>query len=83
MSLTQSDLQQIRSVVDDAILPLRNEVRALQSDIEEIYNALNELKGSSIFDKKFKKLSSKEKVLTLNAELITVANELGVTLPRP
>jgi NurA-like 5'-3' nuclease len=82
MSLTATDLQDIRSIVYDVISPLENEIKALRSDIEEIYNMIAELRGTSLTDKDFKKLSLEQKLLTLNTELLIAAKEAGINLPR-
>jgi prefoldin subunit 5 len=86
MSLTQSDLQEIRSivqsVVEPLIEPLANEIKALRSDIKEIYQMISELQSATITDKEFKKRSLEEKLLSLNAELLAAAKQAGITLPR-
>lgn len=86
MSLTQGDLQEIRSivrgVVEPLITPLANEIQALRNDIKEIYAMIAELQSSTITDKNFKKRSIEEKLLTLNAELLAAAKQAGITLPR-
>jgi len=87
MSLTQSDLQEIRTIVRDevhrSIEPLENEIKALGNDIKEIYDMIAELQSGTITDKEFKKKSVEEKLLTLNAELLATAKQAGVSLPRP
>jgi ABC-type cobalamin/Fe3+-siderophores transport system ATPase subunit len=87
MSLTQSDLQEIRTIVRDevtrAVTPLEGRLEALENDIKEIYTMLKDLQGSAITDKNFRKLSLKKRLLTINAELLATAKDAGVTLPRP
>lgn len=99
MSLTSNDLQQIRTImadeigngisttvrpiVEEAIQPLRDEIKALRNDIKEIYDMIAELQSSTVTDKDFKKRTLEEKLLTLNAELISVAKQAGISLPRP
>lgn len=82
MSLTQSDLQEIRSIVQSAIEPLANEIKALRNDIKEIYGMIAALQKSTITDKEFGRRTLEEKLLTLNAELLAAAKQAGVTLPR-
>jgi len=82
MSLTQSDLQEIRSIVQTAVEPLANEIKALRNDIREIHDMIAELQSSTITDKEFKKRTLEEKLLTLNAELLAAAKQAGVSLPR-
>lgn len=82
MSLTQSDLQEIRSIVQTAVEPLTNEIQALRNDVKDIYDMISELQSATITDKEFKKRSLEEKLLTLNAELLAAAKQAGVKLPR-
>lgn len=86
MSLTQSDLREIRtivqSVVEPLIEPLANEIKALRNDIKEIYDMIAELQKSAITDEEFKKRTLEEKLLTLNAELLAAAKQAGISLPR-
>lgn len=82
MSLTQTDLQEIKNIVSEVMKPLNDEVLALRNDIKDIYNMISELQTSTITDKKFNKLTLEKKLLTLNAELLATAKQAGVTLPR-
>ncbi len=86
MSLTQSDLQEIRSIVQGVIephiKPLAGEIKALRNDIKEIYDMISEIQSAPITDKAFKKRSLEEKLLTLNTELLAAAKQAGITLPR-
>ena len=59
---------------------LSGRVEALENDIKEIYIMLaNE---TQITDKKITKFSLEEKLLKLNAELISTAKQAGIVLPR-
>jgi hypothetical protein len=86
MSLTNNDLLQIRTIVEDVVdrklEPLFGKLEALENVIKEIYSMLSELQSTSITDKKFKKLTLEDKLLTLNAELLATAKQAGITLPR-
>ncbi len=82
MSLSQEDLQHIKSIVENAVEPIYGKLEALESDIKEIYFMIADLQHSSITDKDFKKLSLEKKLLTLNSELINAAKQAGITLPR-
>jgi prefoldin subunit 5 len=62
--------------------PLANEITALRNDIKEIYNMISELQSATITDKEFKKRSLEEKLLTINAELLSAAKQAGIVLPR-
>lgn len=82
MSLTQDDLQRIKSIVENAVDPIYGKLEALESDIKEIYFMIADLQRSSIPEKDFEKLSLEKKLLTLNSELIKAAKQAGITLPR-
>jgi len=89
MSLSTSDLQEIRNVVDYAftkqndefIRPLKDEIHALRNDIKDIYDMISGLE-STMTDKKFDKLSLENKILALNSKLVYAAKQAGITLPR-
>lgn len=86
MSLTQEDLQQIRSIVQDVveplIRPLDSEIKAIRNDIKELYDMIAKLQSGTITNKDFSKKSIEDKLLTLNAELIAAAKQAGIALPR-
>lgn len=82
MSLTSTDLADIRTIIKDELKPVRDELEALRNDIQEIYDMISDLRNPSITDKDFKKLSLEKKILTLNAELISAAKQAGIELPR-
>jgi hypothetical protein len=52
MSLTSTDLQDIRGIVEDivgrAVTPIHNEISALRNDIKEIYELLHAAKQAGI-----------------------------------
>ena len=87
MSLTSTDLEEIRNIVRSSISielkPIKDELDMIRNDIKEIYFMIADLQHSSITNKDFKKLSLEKKLLTLNAELISAAKQAGITLPRP
>jgi septal ring factor EnvC (AmiA/AmiB activator) len=89
MSLTASDIQEIRNVVESAlnrqtneiITPIQDEIRALRNDIKEIYDMLAEIhKNSSSAE--FDKLTLEQKILDLNSKLVKAAKQAGINLPR-
>jgi hypothetical protein len=82
MSLTAEDLTHIRAIVREENSSLRDELKALRNDIKEIYDMIAELRGRTLTDKAFEKLSLEQKLLTLNAELLAAAKQAGLTLPR-
>lgn len=89
MSLTASDLSEIRNIVESAltqqthgaILPIQNEIAALRNDIKEIYDMIADLQKSPA-SSSFNKLSLEQKILELNSNLISAAKQAGITLPR-
>ncbi len=91
MTLTATDLDDIRNIVESAlskqntevIKPLQGELEAIRNDIRDIYFMISDLQHTTINDKEFKKLSLEKKLLALNAELISAAKQAGITLPRP
>ncbi|MHB1864674.1 MAG: hypothetical protein ACYCPS_00720 [Candidatus Saccharimonadales bacterium] len=82
--------KQTREIVEAAnakqtqefIKPIQDEIQALRSDIEEIYDMIAELRHSAITDTRFNRLSLERKMLTLNAELLRAAKQAGIDLPR-
>ena len=46
MSLTYKDLNAIRTVVEETVDPVKGELKALSSDIKEIYTMLADLQKS-------------------------------------
>ena len=81
MSLTTSDLQEIRSIIEQTVQPLQSEIQALRNDIKDIYNMISEL-GNTNLNSKFDKLSLENKILMLNSKLMSAAKQAGITLPR-
>ena len=81
MSLTASDLQEIRNIVEQVVQPLQNEIKALRNDIKEIYDIIADLHRNSS-DNEFGKLSLEQKILELNAKLVSAAKQAGISLPR-
>jgi len=82
MSLTSTDLADIRSILKEELEPIRGDLEALTNDVKEIYKMISTLQQSVITDKAFEKLSLEQKILTLNAELISAAKQAGIELPR-
>ena len=90
MGLTPSDLIEIRNIVKEEVEPVRGDIKALTNDIEEIYDRLAILERSItrierkiIPNRDFEKLNLEQKLLKLNAELISAAKQAGISLPRP
>jgi len=62
---------------------IREEVEALEKDVREIYRMLSRLQKNVFTDKQFKKLNLEQQLATINAELISVAKQAGITLRKP
>ncbi len=82
MSLTSSDLQEIRNIIKEEIQPVQGELHALRNDIKEIYDMIAQIQSEPIITKEFDKLSIEKKILTLNSKLVSAAKQAGITLPR-
>jgi hypothetical protein len=82
MSLTASDLDQIREIVVGELEPIKSELNAIRNDIKELYDMIAKLQSGFVTDPEFQKLSIEKKLLQLNAELLAAAKQAGITLPR-
>ncbi|MCL5113216.1 MAG: hypothetical protein M1554_01905 [Patescibacteria group bacterium] len=89
MSLTTTDLDDIRNIVESALIkqnseivkPLQGELESLVNDVKEIYEMLARLEKNSMNQKSFQKLSLEEKLLNLHSDLIVAAKQAGIKLP--
>ena len=61
---------------------VEGELQALTNDIKEIYDVIYGKPNKSFMSASFAKMSSKEKLLIINEELLKIAKEAGVVLPR-
>ncbi len=82
MSLTSTDLADIRSILKEEFRPLQGELEALSNDIKEIYSMISDLRNKTLPEKQFQKLSVEQKLLKLNSELLFAAKQAGIQLPR-
>jgi hypothetical protein len=82
MSLTTNDLQQIRNIVEDIVNPLRGDIEALSNDIKEIYNMIAELQKSTRPIAHFENNDLEKKILEAYKDILNIAKEAGVELPR-
>lgn len=93
MSLTQTDLQEIRVIIRDEVRSgvsnveqkldaLAGKVEALENDVKEIYEMLTDLRKDQLSTNKFLKLSLEDKILKTYKEIVLTAKQAGVTLPR-
>lgn len=61
---------------------VEGELQALTNDIEEIYDVIYGKPNKTLMSASFAKMSSKEKLLVINEELLKIAKDTGVVLPR-
>ena len=61
---------------------VEGELQALTNDIKEIYDVIYGKPNKSFMSASFAKMSSKEKLLVINEELLKMAKDAGVVLPR-
>lgn len=77
-----SSIKQELRTVNERLDTLEWKVDALTNDIKEIYDSIYKKPNATLISQGFKKLSDKEKLLIMNAELLKMAKKVGVTLPR-
>ena len=80
MALTNDDKQWIKGAIADGVVEGR--LQALANDIKEIYDVIYGKPNKSFMSASFAKMSSKEKLLVINEELLKMAKDAGVVLPR-
>ncbi|QCT40493.1 hypothetical protein FBF24_01115 [Candidatus Saccharibacteria bacterium oral taxon 488] len=80
MALTNDDKQWIKGAIADGMVEGR--LQALTNDIKEIYDVIYGKPNKSFMSASFAKMSSKEKLLVINEELLKMAKDAGVVLPR-
>lgn len=81
MSLSYDDLQAIRTIVEEAVTPLRRDIDALSNDIKDMYEMIGHLQRAIGVNGSFEKLSIEKKILRLHAELVEATKQAGVSLP--
>lgn len=74
----KEDMRQVKSTLYD----LDGRAEALENDIRELYKLQTGHDNIALTDKKFSKLPLEEKILVFNTELLKMAEQAGVTLPR-
>ena len=68
--------------VKDRLGRVEGELQALTNDIEEIYDVIYSKPNKTLMSASFAKMSSKEKLLVINEELLKIAKDTGIVLPR-
>ena len=74
----ESDMREVK----DRLGRVEGELQALTNDIEEIYDVIYSKPNKTLMSAGFVKMSSKEKLLVINEELLKIAKDTGVVLPR-
>ena len=78
VSSLKSDMREVK----DRLGRVEGELQALTNDIEEIYDVIYGKPNKTLMSASFSKMSSKEKLLVINEELLKIAKDTGVVLPR-
>ena len=74
----KSDMREVKNRLGR----VEGELQALTNDIEEIYDVIYSKPNKTLMSASFAKMSSKEKLLVINEELLKIAKDTGVVLPR-
>ena len=77
-----SSLKSEMREVKDRLGRVEGELQALTNDIKKIYDVIYGKPNKSFMSASFAKMSSKEKLLLINEELLKMAKDAGVVLPR-
>ena len=78
VSSLKSDMREVKNRLGR----VEGELQALTNDIEEIYDVIYGKPNKTLMSASFSKMSSKEKLLVINEELLKIAKDTGVVLPR-
>ena len=88
----ESDIREVKdrlNCVESEMREVKNrlgrvegELQALTNDIEEIYDVIYGKPNKTLMSASFAKMSLKEKLLVINEELLKIAKDTGVVLPR-
>ena len=85
LGLVEKDVSSLKSEmreVKDRLGRVEGELQALTNDIKEIYDVIYGKPNKSFMSASFAKMSSKEKLLLINEELLKMAKDAGIVLPR-
>lgn len=74
----ESDMREVKGRLER----VEGELQALTNDIKEIYDVIYSKPNKTLMSAGFAKMSSKEKLLVINEELLKIAKDTGVVLPR-
>lgn len=68
--------------VEGRLDSVENELEAITNDLKEIYDVIYTKPNRALMSAGFARMSSKEKLLVINEELLKMAKDAGVVLPR-
>ena len=75
----QSDMREVKSILHS----LDDRVQLLEVDVKEIYHMIADLQKQNTTTAGFAKLPLEKKILKAYADIVAMAKEAGVSLPRP
>ena len=75
----QSDMREVKSILHS----LDDRVQLLEVDVKEIYHMIADLQKQNAVTAGFAKLPLEKKILKAYADIVAMAKEAGVSLPRP
>lgn len=78
LSGVESEMREVKGRLER----VEGELQALTNDIKEIYDVIYSKPNKTLMSASFAKMSSKEKLLVINEELLKIAKDTGVVLPR-
>ena len=78
VSSLKSDMREVKGRLER----VEGELQALTNDIKEIYDVIYSKPNKTLMSASFAKMSSKEKLLVINEELLKIAKDTGIVLPR-
>lgn len=94
MSLTSDDAQQIRKIVREEIESvistridprfdrLEGKLEALESDVKDIYGMITDLQKLNRRVAHFEQRDLEQKILTAYKDIVSIASDAGIELPR-
>ena len=75
----QSDMREVKSILHS----LDDRVQLLEVDVKEIYHMIADLQKQNAVTTGFAKLPLEKKILKAYVDIVAMAKEAGVSLPRP
>ena len=75
----QSDMREVKATLHS----LDDRVQLLEADVKEIYHMIADLQKQNATTTGFAKLPLEKKILKAYADIVAMAKEAGVSLPRP